>query len=158
MYLNFTILLMRDIFGFSRNARRYFRNAREGGPDAPFSRNCARSGSTGGDDAFDFAIFWILFIFQVFLGGDGRKINKWEFQTGRKWVFLGARTARCIERLRISFTRTRYVFKAFPFSNVLVIKVLSFWPLIYTFFLWRWTNLHLFSASILRKNSRSFNV
>ncbi len=39
---------MRHIFGFSRNARIHFQNAREGVPDAPFSRNCARSGSTGG--------------------------------------------------------------------------------------------------------------
>ncbi len=37
---------MRHIFGFLRNARRHFQNAREGVPDAPFSRNCARSGST----------------------------------------------------------------------------------------------------------------
>ncbi len=37
---------MRHVFGFSRNARRHFQNAREGVPDAPFSRNCARSGST----------------------------------------------------------------------------------------------------------------
>ncbi len=37
---------MRHIFGFLRNARRHCRNAREGVPDAPFSRNCARSGST----------------------------------------------------------------------------------------------------------------
>ncbi len=37
---------MRHIFGFSRNARGHFGNAREVGPDAPFSRNCARSGST----------------------------------------------------------------------------------------------------------------
>ncbi len=37
---------MRHIFGFSRNALRHFQNAREGVPDAPFSRNCARSGST----------------------------------------------------------------------------------------------------------------
>ena len=37
---------MRHIFGFSRNARRHFQNAQEGVPDAPFSRNCARSGST----------------------------------------------------------------------------------------------------------------
>ncbi len=39
---------MRHIFGFSRNARMRFQNAREGVPDAPFSRNCARSGSTAG--------------------------------------------------------------------------------------------------------------
>ena len=39
---------MRHIFGFSRNAQRHFQNAREGVPDAPFSRNCARSGSTAG--------------------------------------------------------------------------------------------------------------
>ncbi len=37
---------MRHIFGFSHNAQRPFQNAREGVPDAPFSRNCARSGST----------------------------------------------------------------------------------------------------------------
>ena len=37
---------MRHIFDFSRNARKHFQNAREGVPDAPFSRNCARSGST----------------------------------------------------------------------------------------------------------------
>ena len=38
---------MRHIFGFSRHARRHFENTREGGPDAPYSRKCARSGSTG---------------------------------------------------------------------------------------------------------------
>ncbi len=40
---------MRHIFGFSRNARIHFQNAREGVPNAPFSRNCARSGSTAQD-------------------------------------------------------------------------------------------------------------
>ncbi len=37
---------MRHSFGFSRNARKHVESAQEGGPDAPFSRNCARSGST----------------------------------------------------------------------------------------------------------------
>ena len=38
---------MRHIFGFLRNALKHFQNAPEGVPDAPFSRNCARFGSTG---------------------------------------------------------------------------------------------------------------
>ena len=37
---------MRHIFGSLRNARKHFQNAREGVSNAPFSRNCARSGST----------------------------------------------------------------------------------------------------------------
>ncbi len=38
---------MRHTFGFLRNALKHFQNAPEGVPDAPFSRNCARFGSTG---------------------------------------------------------------------------------------------------------------
>ncbi len=84
MQENFTILTMRHIFGFRRNARKPFENAGAGGPDAPFSRNCARSGSTAGD-TFEVFCNWCFFPFPFSLFCSPRKTrdNSKEMGGGR---------------------------------------------------------------------------